>query len=130
MRRVTYSMLALFVAFTLMACSMAVKRDKVPGTYIALYPFGTDKIMLNSDGTFVQQVTLSNDAPATARGSWKFDANKSRVFLYGSMVVVDGFGNLKADWRTVTSGVDSMDVEIHWFKIVMGSASTHPYVKQ
>ena len=62
-------MVALFVALTLMACSMAVRHDKVPGTYVAFYPFGTDKIMLNSDGTFVQQVTLNNEGPATARGS-------------------------------------------------------------
>src|SRR5205823_8516421 len=116
--------------FTFVACSMTVRHEKVPGTYVASYPFGTETLTLNAVGTFLQEVTIKSEVPERVRGSWKFDGRDSRLTLYGSMVVVDGFGKLRHDWRTVTSGVDSMDVEMHWFKILIGSARECPYIKQ
>jgi len=109
---------------------MKVQSERVYGSYAASYPFGTETLVLNRDGTFVQQVTIKNEPPAAARGSWKFDPANSRVDLYGSMIVVDGFGKLRNDWRNVKPGVVSMDVEMHWSKILMGSAGKYPYVKQ
>ncbi len=66
----------------------------------------------------------------TVRGKWDFDPKQSRTNFYGAMIVIDGFDHLKSDWRTVTPGIVSLDVERHWFRIVMGSASAYPYVKQ
>jgi hypothetical protein len=109
---------------------MTVRPEKVPGTYVASYPFGTEKLTLNADGTFLQEVTINSEVPETVRGSWKFDGHDSRVNLYGSMVVVDGFGALRRDWRIVASGFVSMDVEMHWSKILIGSAGECPYIKQ
>lgn len=109
---------------------MTVPPEEVYGTYVAAYPFGAEMLTLYHDGSFVQQVTVENQPPETAKGSWSFDPPESRVTLTGKMVVVDGFDNLKSDWRTDTSGISSFDVERHWFKIVMASAQTYPYVKQ
>jgi hypothetical protein len=65
------------------------------------------------------------------RGLWKYDASrKSRVDLYGSILVNDAFGALPSDWNKVQPGVDSIGVERHWGKIVMNSASDYPYFKQ
>jgi hypothetical protein len=121
----------LFVILVLiLGCSTSVRQDKIFGTYLASYPFGTERIVLNIDGTFIQRVVVNNEEPVVVTGHWKFNPSQSRVNLYDSMVVVDGFGNLRADWRSPQIGVASMDVEMHWFKIVMGSASKYPYMKQ
>ena len=40
-------------------CSTTVAADRVYGTYVASYPFGTDTITLNRDGTFEQRVMVS-----------------------------------------------------------------------
>lgn len=120
---------ALAVALSL-GCSMTVPPEEVYGTYVAAYPFGAEMLTLYHDGSFVQQVTIENQSPEAVKGSWSFDPPESRVTLTGKMVVINGFDNLKSDWRTDTSGISSLDVERHWFKIVIGSARTYPYVKQ
>ena len=110
---------------------MTVPAEKVYGTYVASYPFGTETLTLNRDGTFVQQVHMKNEHPVTVRGSWSFDPKeKSRVDLYGLMFVVDGFSELRSDWRTVKPGLASFGVQRRWFKVMMGSAGRYPYVKQ
>ncbi|MBI3476056.1 MAG: hypothetical protein HY010_10005 [Acidobacteria bacterium] len=109
---------------------MRVPAETMVGTYVASHPFGIETITLNADGTFVQRVAIQQEQPMTIRGTWDFDPKESRAHLYGSMTVADGFGHLRSDWRTVTAGVDSLDVERHWFRVVMGSAATSPYIKQ
>ena len=123
--------LVVIMAFVMfVGCSMRVPAETVYGTYVASYPFGTETITLNRDGTFVQRVAINQEQPLAVRGTWDFDTNKSRANLYGSMIVADGFDHLRSDWRTVTAGVDSLDVERQWFRVVMGSAATYPYIKQ
>jgi maltose-binding protein MalE len=109
---------------------MTVPVEKVYGTYVASYPFGTETITLNRDGTFVQQVAIRPEQPVTVHGTWDFDAKESRANFYGAMVVTSPFGHLSKDWRTVTGGIVSLDVEKHWFRFVMGSALPYPYVKE
>ena len=122
---------ALFMSLTLIACSATVPSEKVYGTYVASYPFGTETLTLNRDGTFVQQVHMKNEQPVTARGSWTFYPKaKSRVDLDGFMAVLDEFDHLRSDWQKVAPGFASMDVETRSFRIVIGSAGKFPYVKQ
>jgi hypothetical protein len=113
-----------------LGCSLTVPTEEVYGTYVRSYPFGTETITLNRDGTFAQRVAIKQEEPVTVRGTWDFDPKESRASFYGALLVTDGFGNLRKDWRTVTTGIVSLDVERHWFKIVMASAETYPYVKQ
>ena len=115
---------------TLIGCSINVPLKRVYGTYKASYPFGTETINLNEDGGFVQEVAVKDQAPVTVRGKWDFDSKGSRVNFDRLMMVVDGTGHLKSDWRTVTPGIASLDVETHWFRITMASAAVYPYVKQ
>ena len=109
---------------------MTVPVEKVYGTYVASYPFGTETITLDRDGTFVQRVEIKQEEPVTVRGTWDFDAKESRANFYGALIVADGFDHLRGDWRTVTTGIVSLDVERHWFRVGMGSAATYPYIKQ
>ena len=128
--RITSYLLIILVAITIAGCSGKVEPDEVYGVYVASYPFGTENLTLQRDGNFVQHVTIENQTTATAKGSWRFDANESRITFSGSMVVLDGFDRLRSDWRTVTPGVVSMDVERHWFRVLLASAQKYPYVKQ
>jgi len=130
MYTVARSLAVILVSVMLIGCSMTVPAEKVYGTYVASYPFGTETITLNRDGTFVQSVAIKQEQPVTVRGTWDFDPKESRANFYGAMIVADGFDHLRRDWRTVTTGIVSLDVERRWFRVVMGSASTYPYVKQ
>jgi hypothetical protein len=120
------SFVAGLLAMMLVGCSMTVSSEKVPETYLASYPFGSETLTLNRDGSFFQQVKINAQPTATARGSWVFDPKESRIDLCGLMVVVDGFDDLKSNWKTVAPGVASFGVERHWFHVLMGSAGKYP----
>jgi len=113
-----------------LGCSSRVPIEEMYGTYVASYPFGTDTITLNRDGTFVQRVAISQEQPVIVRGTWDFDAKVHRISLYGVLLVTDGLGNLRKDWRTVTKGIVSPDVDKRWFKVVMTLDQEYLYVKQ
>jgi hypothetical protein len=130
MRTGGWPLFVIVVSVMLAGCSMTVPADKVYGTYVASYPFGTETITLNRDGTFVQRVAIKQEQPVTVRGTWDFDPKESRANFYGAMIVADGFDHLRRDWRTVTTGIVSLDVERHWFRVMMGSAATFPYIRQ
>jgi hypothetical protein len=123
-------LLVLVATLMFVGCSMTVPAEKVYGTYVASYPFGTETITLNRDGTFVQSVVIGPEQPATVRGAWEFDSGDSRATFHGFMIVTDGFDHVRTDWRVVAKGLVSLDIEEHWFRVVMGSASTYPYIKQ
>jgi hypothetical protein len=118
------------VAVVLVGCAVSLPLKRVYGTYKASYPFGIETITLNEDGTFVQEVAMKDQAPGSLRSRWEFDSKDSRVNFDRLMMVVDGYGHLKSDWQTATPGIASLDVEIRWFRVIMASAATYPYVKQ
>jgi hypothetical protein len=123
-------LVAVSITVILIGCSINVPLKKVYGKYKASYPFGAETITLNQDESFVQQVAMKDQPPVTVHGKWDFDSQGSRVNLKGLMIVVDGTGHLRSDWQTVMPGTASMDIEMHWFRIIMASAATYPYVKQ
>ena len=112
----------------LIGCSTTVSSEKVYGTYVASYPFGTATLALNRDGSFSQQVTIKGQAPATAKGSWSFDPIRSKITLHGAMAVVDGYGHLSHDWRT-PDDLPDQPVERLWFRVAIETSTEYPYVK-
>jgi hypothetical protein len=124
------SLIVIMVLVMLVGCSARVPAETVYGTYVASYPFGNETITLSRDGSFVQRVAIKGEQSVTVRGRWEFDPRESRANFYGAMIVTDGFDHLRSDWRTVTTGIVSLDVERRWFRVVMGSAATYPYIKQ
>jgi hypothetical protein len=123
-------LILILLTVALIGCAINVPLKKVYGTYRASYPFGTETITLNEDGSFVQKVAVKDQAPVTLQGKWDFDSQGSRVNFDRLMMVMDGTGHLKNYWQTATPGIASLDVETHWFRVTMTSAAAYPYVKQ
>jgi hypothetical protein len=107
---------------------MVVPADRLYGTYVASYPFGTDTITLSRDGTFIQQIAVRQEQTVTVHGKWDFDRKESRVGFDDALVIDDGFGHLRPDWRK--PGIASLEVEEQWFRVVMNSGSAYPYLKR
>jgi hypothetical protein len=114
----------------LTGCAMNVPIEKIYGVYVVTYPYGTETLTLNTDGTFAQRVIIHDETQLTVRGQWEFDPNDSRVTLHRAIIVDDGFGHLRADWKKESSGLVALSVEMHWFRIIMGSGLSYPYLKQ
>ena len=120
----------ILISMMLISCFTNVPPEKVYGTYVASYPFGTETLTLNQDGSFVQQVAIKGQPPVTVQGSWSSEPNNKHVILKGSMMVVDGFGKLRSDWRIVPSGIVAISTERLWFRVVLNSGGQYPYIKQ
>lgn len=104
--------------------------EKVYGTYVATYPFGTDTITLNRNGSFVQQVIVNNDpTPANIKGHWIFNSDNGYVTFDAYLAIDDGFGRLNSKWRTPDGNAD-LPVDRAMFRTIMSSGAQHPYVKQ
>jgi|GraSoiStandDraft_24_1057298.scaffolds.fasta_scaffold146365_2 hypothetical protein len=125
-RIVIFSVVALLL---LAGCSTTVAPEKVYGTYLADYPFGSASLKLEHDGSFVQEVTIKDQEPKTVRGSWNFDRVRSEITLHGALAVADGYGHLSNSWQT-TEDLVNQRVERLWFRVVIEISVDYPYVKQ
>ena len=128
MTHATSAIVLLLVAMAT-GCSTHVAADSVPGKYVATYDFGNDTLTLNRDGTFVQRVVLQDRPPVEARGSWTFDADRSKITLRGILSVVDGVCSLEPNWQ-VPGDAENQSVERLWFRVELVSGSDCSYVKQ
>src|SRR5438309_8970489 len=115
--KILLSILGLFLlSFSFVACSHRVSASRVPGTYVATYPFGSGVLTLSPDGSFVQQITIQNEPPLTKRGSWTFDPQASRLTLKGFTIAVDGLGHLISGWRNDNAATASLPIDIVWLR--------------
>ena len=121
--------LAALGALLLTACSSRVPADELAGSYEASYPFGSSTLVLNADGTFVQEVTVKGQGSATARGTWRFDAARSTLSLHGVMDVVDPYGDILQDWRVV-SDEPYVAVDQYWWRVNLVVCKEYPYIKR
>lgn len=111
---------------------MNVPVETVYGAYVASYPYGTETITLNRDGTFVQSIAIKQETTVTVRGTWEFESGtrETRVTFHGARVVDNGSDHPMKDWQTAPIGLVSLDIETLWFRVEMDSGSAHPYMKQ
>ena len=125
-------LVALSLFCTLSGCSTHVPVEKVYGSYILSYPYGTETLTLNRDGTFVQAIAVNREKPVTARGRWEFDEGKeeSRLTLHGAMIVDNGFGGLRDDWQRPVAGLVAPSVEIDWLRVVIAYGGAQRFRKQ
>lgn len=132
MRVNSLSMLALLILVMLTGCSMNVPTEKVYGVYVASYPYGTETVTLNRDGTFVQSIAVKQENTVTVHGTWEFEpgTKETRVTFHGARVVDGGSDHPVEGWQSAPIGLVSLDIETQWFHIVMASGSAHPYMKQ
>jgi hypothetical protein len=118
------------IGMLIASCLNSVPPEKVGGTYVASYPFGSETLTLDPDGSFIQRVEVQGEAPLTISGTWKFDPQNSYVRFNNFLLVVDGFGHLNKDWRSKNPGIVELSAGRLWFKITLGSGGQHPYRKQ
>jgi len=121
--------LPMVVLAMLTGCAMRVPADRMYGTYVASYPFGTSTLALSRDGGFVQSATIGSERPVTVRGSWSFDPVRSKLALHGAMNIVDGYGHLSGDWHA-TGDFPAIPVEVLWLRINIETSEGYPYINQ
>ena len=98
----------------LMACSSDMPDSELYGTYVASYQNGTERVTLQKDGTFVQEVRLKGSETVTVNsGTWRRVSPSNRpdiVDLENCWGVGDGFGNIRPDFAARRGGC-SLPVE-------------------
>lgn len=83
---------------SLIACSRSYDREELYGTYIADYQFAKEKLVLNKDGTFTQEIQLKTKPEVNIRkGKWWYSTEgRSIHFDDQFMIVCDGWGRFIA----------------------------------
>lgn len=89
--------------------ALRVEEHDLYGAYLAEYENGRQKLTLNQDGRFVQEVTLTgSDTPTISSGAWKrYRPNESivdQVDLENCLGVGDGFGRIRPDFANRRGG--------------------------
>lgn len=120
---------AIILTITMAGCSTHVPIDGVEGTYVASYPFGTETLTLNHDGSLIQRVEIKGQPQITVKGSWSFDPQMGYVTFHEYMQVADGFGKLRTNWRDVPHEATE-PVERIFLRIVINSGAQFPYIKR
>jgi hypothetical protein len=88
------------------SCAPSDNRDEVVGNYRMDYTFGIEELRLLDNGQYQQTFQLAGDATRrTATGKWDFKRKDyPLVYLYDSMMVTDGQGNLRKDYGKPVPG--------------------------
>ena len=108
------------VVVLLIGCSSKVNFDEVVGFYKLRYPYGTEELRLNKDGTYIQSVLIDGETNAiTKAGKWKFDEEELDIILIDAMVVDDFFGHPKKDYRKTQPGLSAFAVKKSFWKIYL-----------
>ena len=98
----------------LTACSSDMPDSELYGVYVATYQNGTERLTLQQDGTFVQEVRLKANGSMTVNsGTWRRVSPSNRpdlVDLENCWGVGDGFGNIRPDFAARRGGC-SLTVE-------------------
>jgi hypothetical protein len=101
-------------------CSIRVPESEVNGVYVADYENGTEKLTLEKNGKYSQEVRLKGSGkPVTKSGTWKYVPTGdggivTRIHLEDCLGVNDGFGKIRPDFATNRGGC-SFPVERRWF---------------
>ena len=114
------------------ACFFPDNVEEVYGTYLAEYTFGTEKLTLKSDGTYIQEVRISgNPGPLISTGKWNYDPTAHRGEAWNLYVVADGFGKLVQDYDVRKEGLSSFPVGRYFWsrRLRLGPDEGSPYNK-
>lgn len=122
--------LVLFMAFFLSACGKPKSASNLVGNYEADYDVAREKVTLNSDNTFVQEVTLKSTGKVdVSKGPWKYDPKDSYVTFENFMAVLDGFRKLNPNYAHPEPGLTSEPVDSYFGRIYIGSSEGVLYKK-
>jgi len=100
-RKITYIYFIFILMIMIPGCKQ-IKEEDLYGTWVAKYPFGTEKLVLYSNGEYYQHVNVIFNGiskSTTNKGRWKYDIQDRNITLENALVVDDGFGKLKKDYN-------------------------------
>lgn len=114
--------------------SYGIVKDQsgLSGTYLADYEFAKEKLTINDDGTFIQEVTLKASSKVdVAKGTWSYNPKRGYFrFDHNFMFVLDGARRLKPDYaKPRDSGVVLLPARRWFFRISLGSCEGILYKK-
>ena len=89
-----------------------INENSLIGAYMCEFSFGTEKLILNKNGEYIQVVKI-NDNPKTIthKGKWHFAEEDNYVELKNGLAVQTGFGQLRSDYNIPFNGVVLRKVE-------------------
>jgi hypothetical protein len=101
------------------------------GTYEADYEIAKEKLTLNKDGAFTQEVTLKTTGKVdVAKGTWKYDSSDGYItFNENMMGVLNGFQEFDPDYLRPNQGQGVLPVEKYLGRISIGSCEGVVYKK-
>jgi hypothetical protein len=84
-------------------------QSELYGTYVADYNVAKEKLTLNEDGTFIQEVTLKETSQVyRSQGNWTYNPSSSCVeFHTNFMDVLDDFGRIRPNYEYLKLGSNS-----------------------
>ncbi len=111
--------IGLLLTLSLIGCKPK-NQFELYGTYVADYDVAKEKLTLNKDGTFVQEVTLKATSKVdVAKGTWTYDPKTGYVrFRENFMPVLNGFKELNPDYsRNVGSASLPADKYLGYIRV-------------
>jgi len=107
------------LAVAVSCCTGPRDVSELYGTYVAEYPFGSEKLTLFANGEYLQEITLKDHPKlTTARGRWSYDKTNGYIRLENALVVADGFGKLRQDYDVPPLGDTFLPVNrLFWGKL-------------
>ncbi|MCK5124823.1 MAG: hypothetical protein KAR42_01065 [candidate division Zixibacteria bacterium] len=125
--------LLLFVSIILLSGCMPVKKEEIYGKYLVEFPFGSQTLKLNRDGTYEQIVIITWNADTTRHnGKWKYSDNYTYILLFNGLSVVDPYCSLRTNYKIPIDGiVVAAPIQyLPWFTISLTTGCEEYYYKQ
>ena len=114
--------LVLCLVLSVVACKVK-NQSEFYSTYLADYNVAKEKLTLDRDGTFVQEVTLKATSKVdVAKGTWTYNTKSGYVtFNENFMGVLDGFRKLNPDYTHPKPGIVVQPVLRLFGRVQIGS---------
>ena len=119
-----------FLILFVVACKVK-DQSELYGTYLADYDVAKEKLTLNKDGTFIQEVILKATLEVnTTKGTWIYDSKSGYVgFRDNFMSVLNGFQKLNPTYFQKL-GSASLPADKYFSVVMLGSAEGVLYKKK
>jgi hypothetical protein len=113
---------ASFLALLLFSCKPE-DYSNLFGTYLADYDIAKERLTLNKDGTFVQEVTIKATSKIDkVNGKWTYDSKTGYLTFHDNfMLVLNGLRKFQPDYAQPKPGLVGYPVNVSFGKIRIGS---------
>lgn len=116
------------------ACRPHLTTNSLSGTWVAEYKGATERLILNPNGTYRQEIVAGDRNTRhelTNEGQWRVDDSDQRVILNHALVISDGYGNLRDNYRSHYSEYNlPVEAQLMTGRLRLGLSEGVPYMKQ